>query len=379
MTSWRGTVVLVDAAPRGGLGSMTRYARMVEEAVRNAQPEAAVERMCLALPSSFLGRLPRRVANWIQHGWLWHESRRVLGRPRAHVLYHVLDGSHAYVARHLPGGCLAVTCHDLIPYLQLQGVLPGAPGRMAASVIRSSMAVVRNAACLTAVSESTKRDLIQHAGVDAGRIEVVNAVLDPLFQRRGGGIVPRAAARKPWILHVGNNASYKNRRGVVAVFERVLTRHDVTLILAGPPPTADVMSRLSMPHLAGRVRICVDPSDEEVWQLYRQCRLLLFPSTYEGFGSPVLEAMSSGCPVVCASSASLPEVTGGAALMAGATDTEGLATHCMRILDDAELADDLAGRGLMRAAEFSPRRMGEQFWGVYAGLAAGEAVRAVGR
>lgn len=360
-------VVLVDTAPRGSMGSMARYGRMVESAVRDGRPDAAVARVCLALPERVLSGLPIRLATACHHAWLWYASRRPVWRGA--TLYHVLDGSHAYVGRHVPVERLAVTCHDIIPYLQLQGKLPGRPGKLSTRLIHASLAVVRRAAAVTAVSGNTRDDLTRYGDVDGRRITVVHAVLDPVF---AGGLpeamVP-AGQRPRTILHMGNNAAYKNRVGVVDVFERLAVADDTRLVLAGPCPSADLCRRLeAAAKVRSRISLVTDPSDEALQQLYGHCRLLLFPSLYEGFGSPVLEAMASGCPVVCSTSASLPEVTGGAALMAGATDVDALTAQCRRVLDENDLADALSARGLARARQFTATGMGAAFRDVYARL-----------
>jgi glycosyltransferase involved in cell wall biosynthesis len=93
--------------------------------------------------------------------------------------------------------------------------------------------------------------------------------------------------------------------------------------------------------------------------------VFLFPSIYEGFGWPPLEAMACGCPVVCSSSASLPEVVGDAALTAAVDDEAGLARLCGMVLSDRVLAESLIARGKQRASEFTLERMGKQLVDVY--------------
>jgi glycosyltransferase involved in cell wall biosynthesis len=345
---------------------------MVEAAVCNRRPEADVKRLCLALPRSILNGFGPRVSTWVNHAWLW-QAGRWIGRSNPDSLYHVLDGSYAYVAQRVPASRLLVTCHDLIPYLQCRGILEGRPGRMAATVIEASLEVIRRAASLTAVSGSTRKDLVAWAGIESERVHVIHPVLDPFFAKGLARDPVPAGRREARVLHMGSNAGYKNRMGVLDVFEKLVAGRTATLVLAGPMPTSAMMRRLNSPVLAGRVTLCVDPSDQDLRRLYGESRVLLFPSVYEGFGSPVLEAMASGCPVVCSAAASLPEVTGGAALMAEPMDADRLTAHCRDVLSDAALADSLALRGLRRAADFSAGAMGDAFWQAYDGLSGGTA------
>jgi glycosyltransferase involved in cell wall biosynthesis len=137
------------------------------------------------------------------------------------------------------------------------------------------------------------------------------------------------------------------------------------LVLAGPAPGAAMSRRLASSSVGRYVRICHNPSDEQLRQLYSDAALLLFPSLYEGFGWPVLEAMACGCPVVCSNTASLPEVVGDLALMAAPDDVEGLAACCARILTDASLSEQMAAKGQQHAAGFSLERFGGQLMEAY--------------
>ena len=100
--------------------------------------------------------------------------------------------------------------------------------------------------------------------------------------------------------------------------------------------------------------MCTGYVDEETLAcLYSGAAAVVYPSWYEGFGLPVLEAMACGCPVICSNTSSLPEVAGDAAIFVGPEDAEGLAHALDTVLDDSALRQSLAQRGLMRAAEFS--------------------------
>ena len=112
-------------------------------------------------------------------------------------------------------------------------------------------------------------------------------------------------------------------------------------------------------------QIVVDPTDHVLRHAYAECSLLLFPSLYEGFGWPPLEAMANGCPVVCSDAASLPEVVGDAALQARADDVARLAEQCFRVLTDSDLSTALSEKGMQRAKQFSIERMGRDLITAY--------------
>lgn len=346
-------VVLADTAATGRAGSMSRYGRLVAEGLARFVPNVRFEILHLGLPHSILGGIPPRLAAWVQHGWIASVGMRRLTRSRAGLI-HVLDGSYSYVARGVEGARLVVTCHDLIPFLQMTGRLSGNQGWAARKIVLSSLAVMRKAQSLVAVSGQTCADLIRLGGVDERRIRVVYQALDPVFTALSEVSV---RPQSPYILHVGNDSPYKNREGVLAVFARVRQAADVSLVLAGGMPGPTIQSLMGRDGIKGHVEVHPNPSDDDLRGLYRGAALLLFPSRYEGFGWPVIEAMACGCPVVCSNVASLPEVAGDAALMAGPDDHKLLSEHCLSILSQPHRAEGMRRRGYARSGEFTMEQM----------------------
>jgi alpha-1,3-rhamnosyl/mannosyltransferase len=161
--------------------------------------------------------------------------------------------------------------------------------------------------------------------------------------------------RDGYLLFIGTLEARKNVGALLDAYVRLLARRTDAppLVLAGKamPEAHDWLARLTQPPLVGRVRHLGYVSDRET--LYSGARLLVLPSHDEGFGLPVLEAMSAGIPVVAADRGALPEVLGDAGLLVNPDDVDGLAAALERMLTDDEFAAACALRGLARAREFS--------------------------
>ena len=288
---------------------------------------------------------------WKHHLWRFRYAARELAQHPAD-LYHWLDGSMAaFIPKPLRAQSL-VTVHDLIPLRQLLGELPGQPSLPAAWLIRHGIQALRACAGLCAVSRATRGELARLAGIDQG-VEVVHVAFRTLPPPE-----PLTGIDLPacFIFHLGNNAPYKNRIGAVKVFARLRDREDLHLVLAGPPPTPELLAAaagLERVHVVGPV------GDRHLRELYGRAALLLFPSRTEGYGSPVLEAMALGCPVVCSDAPALVEVAGDAALFAPAEDPDALAARCRVLLADEALRRRMIERGRTRAASFDVAGMGK--------------------
>ena len=127
----------------------------------------------------------------------------------------------------------------------------------------------------------------------------------------------------------------------------------------------DVRDRVAQRGIVAQTKFVYVVDDIELVSLYQHARAFVFPSRYEGFGFPVLEAMACGCPVVTSNVSSLPEVVGDAALLADPSDSGGFARHLEQVLVDEELRRKLREKGLVRAAQFSWERTARETLRVY--------------
>jgi glycosyltransferase involved in cell wall biosynthesis len=204
---------------------------------------------------------------------------------------------------------------------------------------------VRQAARVLAVSEWTKSDLVEHYDIPEDKVIVTPNGVDPVFtpagERRDG---------EPYALFVG---TLQPRKDPLAALEAVALLGDgLRLVLVGPDKGLGVEARRVASELGlnGRVEFAGHVEKQQLAELYRGAACLVFPSRYEGFGLPVVEAMASGTPVVAAASGSIPEVAGNAAVLVEPGDPVALAGGIERALADRER---LVEAGLERAKRYS--------------------------
>ncbi len=335
--------------------SMSLYAHRLGEALQRLHVPVQRVRVDPLLPDALRrGRFVEKAdAFWGR----FVRYPRVCGAVQADV-FHLCDHGEAFLLHRLDAGRTVVTCHDLMLLLADAGRLPS-PFRapFATKILRLSLREMRRAAAVIAVSEQTRRDLVSIGGIEEEKITVVHSGLNypiaPDPSLRAAARRRLALGERPVLLHVGSNSFYKNVETVLRVLSQLRRDGVDAVLLKAGQAFSPAQHKLIDDLRLGQAVSNVGPvSQATLLELYQAADALLFPSLYEGFGWPVLEAMAAGLPVVTSDAGALTEVAGGAALHAPALDSDELACHTARVLTDAHLARELRARGLARASQF---------------------------
>ncbi|MBS1968258.1 MAG: glycosyltransferase [Chloroflexi bacterium SZAS-1] len=234
---------------------------------------------------------------------------------------------------------------------------------------------IRRADHICAISEFTRQTLIERLGVAPEKITAIPLAADPIFavasaQHEDKALLQRYGLQlEQYLFFPAHTWHHKNHRTALAALRVLRDRYGYTplLICTGGMREAqpELEQHIEAEGLRSQVRFLGYVPRADLPALYRGAASLLFPSLFEGFGMPVLEAMASGCPVVCSNTTSLPEIAGDAALQANPRDPEAFADALAQVLRDAELRALLRTRGYAQAAKFSWQRHTIETLGVF--------------
>ncbi len=257
----------------------------------------------------------------------------------------VHDTGHAFCARRVRRPFpVVMTVHDMLQEADPEFA------RVKSRAIEEKRAAIANAARIVVPSEGTRDELVRLGGVDPKRIAVIHH----------GARMPRPGAEhpargRPYLLHVGARKRYKDFATAIRAFAALQRSGFDGALLTVTRTGFDAKERALQRELGlreGSVRT-VAADDAALSTLYAHARALVVPSRGEGFGIPILEAMSLGCPVACMRVVGCAEVAGDAALLADAGDDQTLAANLARLIDDGEVRRTCVVRGLARARELS--------------------------
>ena len=217
--------------------------------------------------------------------------------------------------------------------------------------------LAKKATRIIAISECTKRDVMEFLHVPEDKIDVIYHGLTPqtLAVGRPEGLPAH------YILYVGERRGYKNFELVVKAFTRIAQQHpSLHLVLTGRPLSKGEQEMFRQAGLVERVKVMSDISDLVLAQLYRNASLFVYPSLYEGFGIPILEAFAQECPVVLSRASCFPEVAGDAAEYFEPTELDSLVIALNRVLTDEARCTELIRRGKERLSRFTWEETAQQ-------------------
>ena len=210
---------------------------------------------------------------------------------------------------------------------------------------------------IIAISQATADDFVRYTGVDPRRVVVIHHGVAPEFN-------PDHASASPYpryMLYVGTLQPRKNIMRIIEAFAQASLHPDTHLLIGGRTGwlSQPLQRRIDALGVADRVHLLGFVPDAQLYGLMAGARAFVFPSLYEGFGMPVLEAMASGTPVITSTTSALPEVAGDAALLVDPTDVTAIAAAMHQLDTDDALHDELRQRGLVHAATFTWARCAE--------------------
>ncbi len=341
-------VLLIGNYPADQQESMRRFATMMLRGLTAVGVPAE-----LIQPRPLLGRM--RLAGGFVAKWLGYVDKFLLfpRELRAKLspnvrLVHICDHSNAMYGAQVSGRPIVVSCHDLLAVRGALGEVSDTPASAAGKFLqRWIVAGLRRASAIACASRATLHDAERLVAPKAGRPQLllIHHGINHPYQKQPE-LVARARLAsisaldpaRPFLLHVGSNLRMKNREGALRIF--ALTKNDWNgqLVFAGQKLTPELRSLGKELGVLDRVIEVAGPDNDLLEALYSCALALLYPSRFEGFGWPIIEAQACGCPVLCADREPMSEVGGEAALTHDVDDEAAFAHSILRLTDPGERA-----------------------------------------
>jgi glycosyltransferase involved in cell wall biosynthesis len=313
--------------------------------------------------------------------WLGYIDRFLLfprdlhGAAAKADVVHICDHGGAMYVFGLKGKPVLVTCHDM---LAVRGALGEVP-EMRASLLGNLLQLwirkgVRRADCVACVSQYTYRDVRRILKEDRHLCVIQNGLNYPFHPLPSDEVDGRLAGlqgvNRPFILHVGSGHVRKNRDGVLRIFAKAAQQKSLQMVFAGEPLGQDMLRLARDLRIIEQIVQVVVPDVKIIEALYNRAIALLFPSRYEGFGWPTIEAQACGCPVVASNIPPFVEVLGQSAIVKPLEDETGMAESIRRLAEDKEYREEVRQRGFDNVrSHFETARMMNEYLSVYRELA----------
>ena len=247
-----------------------------------------------------------------------------------------------------------VTCHDMI-HEKFSGFFSKTD-----DVLRSKYKSLKRADHIICISESTKSDLLDIYDIQPNKVTVVYHGFDKLFEKRECSFrcSKTDIIDRPYLLYVGARSNHKNFISLLKAYStsKFLRTSFILVAFGGGNFSGNEKKLFEREGLSTDAVVHMEGDDNVLADLYQHASVFVYPSLYEGFGIPPLEAFSCGCPVACSNNSSIPEVVGDAAVFFDPTDVENIANAVTTLVSDSRVREDCVLRGHARTGLFSWRK-----------------------
>lgn len=352
--------------------SMLRYAALLRDGLVEAGHDVT-----LAAPGALLNYSSRPASGvwkWIGYLDKFVLGSRALASAAQHAdVVHVCDHSNAVYVPLRSSRPYVVTCHDMLAVRGALGEETDCPaGFTGRQLQRRILGGLRRAHAVACVSAATLRDAQRLLGDYAGKLVVAPNSLNYPYLRRDAqatrkrlALTPGLSDGAPYVLNVGSNLRRKNREAAVRAVAGIAGSWNGKLVFAGQPLSPELRQLAMQLGIGSRLVDVVKPDNELLEALYSGAQALLFPSRFEGFGWPIIEAQACGCPVICSGVEPMNEVAGGAAIFCPPDDHAAFGTAILEIAGNRKRATALAQAGSDNARRYDRRAMIDQFVSLY--------------
>jgi glycosyltransferase involved in cell wall biosynthesis len=289
-------------------------------------------------------------------------------------IIHICDHSNSIYINCIKDKPNLLTCHDVLAIRGGLGEETDCPASITGKILqRWILNGLRQAKAIACISDSTRKDLLRLLNFKtSSHIQTVlfglmypYTVIEEEETLRRLAAIPNLNIEKPYVLHVGSDLRRKNREAVIRIFNSIKNNWDGSLVFAGEGLGNNKVETIRKLGLAGRVVQIAEPSDRMLEALYNRAFALLFPSRFEGFGIPIIEAQACGCPILCSSDCGpFPEIVRDSAITFPFADEKSFSDAVLR-LQDPTYRDIWVRKGLENVKRFTTEIMVSKYFDLY--------------
>jgi glycosyltransferase involved in cell wall biosynthesis len=364
-------ILLIGNYQLDAIQSMDIFASMLENYLTQLGHQVRIIR-----PNPWFGKIissPNSLRKWLGYidKFVFFPAQLRQALSWADIV-HICDQGNAVYVKYLGNTPHVITCHDLFPIRSGLGEFPeyrtGWTGKQFQQMVMRGLNRAHKVAC---ISEQTKSDVLRLSSLSKSAVSVIpmglNYAYTPMVASESQ---PRLKAlgipqNCQFILHVGANHWYKNRLGVLSIFYQLilqLQQPEFYLVMVGKPMTDEMRQFIKIHNMTQKVIELVEIDNENLRAIYSSATALLFPSLYEGFGWPIIEAQACGCPVFTSNRSPMNDVGGEAAIYIEPDQPKETAEEIIRNLPTLK---QMKSKGFINSQKFSAEKMISEYINLY--------------